>query len=177
MIASIWVVKWLSKSQLVSIMAVFFGCLVSLPSLAQQDPSFSAVSVLMPLDGPDGSTVFNDVSSSPSSFLPVGPVIISKAQSRFGGASGYFGNGGHLYCPNCPVSIEGGSFVNPTSNFTVEMWVYLTGVSAAGTGGVAFGVGDYDAGSGWGAAWSFGVSEFDAVEFSVNASSQDPTKV
>lgn len=93
---------------------------------ADGDGNFSAVSLLLHIDGADGSTVFTDSSAAPKTLARYGNPRISTAQSKWGGASAYFdGNGSKLEVPSNPELAFG------TGDFTVECWVF----SLPATGG------------------------------------------
>ena len=61
------------------------------------DPYYSAVSLLLPMDGTNGSTTFTDSSLNGLTVTAVGNAQISTTQSKYGGASGYFDGTGD-YC-------------------------------------------------------------------------------
>lgn len=86
------------------------------------DPYYSNVSLLLHMDGTNGSTTFTD--NSANSFTPTvnGNAQISTTQSKFGGASCYFdGTGDYLsYADNAAFNISSG-------DFTVECFVYVLG--------------------------------------------------
>lgn len=64
------------------------------------DPHFSNVSLLLHMDGTNGSTTFTDSSPSPKTVTAYGNAQISTAQSKFGGSSAYFdGAGDYLAIP------------------------------------------------------------------------------
>jgi hypothetical protein len=113
------------------------------------DPYFSSVSLLLHMDGSNGSTTFTDSSGTPKTVTAYGGAAISTAQSKFGGAGGYFdGSGDYLSTPSSS------DFNFGSGDFTVEAWVYLNSVSddwfvvsSAGTGGFFFG---NQPGGGWG---------------------------
>jgi len=78
------------------------------------DPYAASVSLLLHMDGSNGSTTFADSSSSPKTVTANGGVIVSTAQSKFGGASAYFNS-----------TTDSLSFADPalgTGDFTIEMW-------------------------------------------------------
>lgn len=82
------------------------------------DPYFAYTSLLLHMNGSDGSTVFQDSSDSSMAIYNYGDSQISTVQSKFGGASAYFdGNGDFLYCPD---NDEVFSFGN--GDFTYEFW-------------------------------------------------------
>ena len=82
------------------------------------DPYFANVSLLLHMDGSNGSTTFTDSSNNAVSVTANGNAQISTAQSKFGGASGYFdGTGDYL---SCTLGAFG------TNDFTIETWVRMT---------------------------------------------------
>jgi hypothetical protein len=61
------------------------------------DPNYASVSLLLHMDGTNGSTVFTDLSPVPKVVTRFGDAQISTAQSKFGGSSAYFdGTGDYL---------------------------------------------------------------------------------
>lgn len=87
------------------------------------DQYFSNVSLLMHMDGSNGSTSFID-SSSFQHAETVTDAQISTAQSKFGGASGYF-NGASWVA----YSQQSQGFTFGSSNFTIEFWMKDSGSS------------------------------------------------
>ena len=84
------------------------------------DVNYNDVSLLLLMNGANGSTVFTDSSNSDlsNSFLGVN---ISTAESKFGGSSAYFdGNGDYL----AVASSSGLAF--DTADFTFEGWANIT---------------------------------------------------
>ena len=101
-----------------------------------RDFNFSSVSLLLHMDGSNGSTTFTDSSSNAFTVTPSNTVSISTAQSKFGSTSGLF-NGGYL-------SISSSAAFGPgTGDFTVECWVYPTTSTAVGG---LINLGSYDSG-------------------------------
>jgi hypothetical protein len=97
-------------------------------SAAATDPDFASVSLLLHMDGTNGSTTFTDSSSSNRTITAFGNAQISTAQNKFGGASALFdGNGDYLTAPS------DASFAFGTGNFTVEGWVYFGNLSTFST--------------------------------------------
>lgn len=85
------------------------------------DPNFSSVSLLLHMDGTNGSTTFTDSSSNALTVTRSGDAQISTTQSKFGGASAYFdGTGDYL------SSASSAGFAFGTGNFTCEAWIYPT---------------------------------------------------
>jgi hypothetical protein len=88
------------------------------------DPYFSNVVLLLHMDGGNGSTTFTDSSPNPKSVTAAGGATISTAQSRFGGASGLFGNPKQLQIPNSTdFNLSGG-------DVTIEAWFYAVTLPA-----------------------------------------------
>jgi len=84
------------------------------------DPYFSSVSLLLHMDGVNGSTTFTDSSLNALSVTASGNAQISTTQSKYG-ASGYFdGAGDYINAPS------GSQFQFGTGDFTVEMWVWAS---------------------------------------------------
>lgn len=84
------------------------------------DTHFRAVSLLLHMDGADGSTVFTDSSSFPKVVAAAGNAKISTAQSKWGGSLMLDGSGDYLYAP------AHADFVFGTGDFTVELWINTT---------------------------------------------------
>ena len=81
------------------------------------DPLFAYNSLLLHMDGTNGSTTFTDSSSNARTVTPFGNAQISTAQNKFGGASGLFdGTGDYLTVSD--LTIGGG-------DWTIEFWIYL----------------------------------------------------
>lgn len=86
------------------------------------DPDFASVSLLLHMDGSNGSTTFTDSSGSPKTVTASGNAQISTAQSKFGGASGLFdGSGDWLSAATIPNI--------GTSDFVIEWWMRIADVS------------------------------------------------
>lgn len=85
------------------------------------DPDFSSVSLLLHMDGTNGSTTFTDSSSNALTATANGNAQISTAQSKFGGASGLFdGSVDNLTVSNAVLNIAS------SGDFTWEGWFYAT---------------------------------------------------
>ena len=84
------------------------------------DPDFANVSLLLPMNGTNGSTTFTDSSSNMLAATVNGNAQISTAQSKWGGASGLFdGSGDYLaYAPSTLFDWSGDS--------TIEAWIRLS---------------------------------------------------
>jgi hypothetical protein len=95
------------------------------PSNGYDDAYYSNVSLLLHMNGANGSTTFTDNSLNAFAVTPVNSAQISTAQSRFGGASGYFdGAGAYIITP------PSNAFNFGTSDFTIEAWVYFVSVAS-----------------------------------------------
>ena len=90
------------------------------------DPNFSSVSLLLHMDGTNGSTTFTDTSSNALTVTPSGNAQISTAQSKFGGASALFDGTGDFLTT---ASTSGVAF--GTGQFTIELWLRLNSLSAS----------------------------------------------
>lgn len=88
---------------------------------AANDPNFANVSLLLHLNGTNGSTTFTDSSGTPKTVLGNNNAQISTAQSKYGGASAIFdGTSDFIYCSGTAPS----DLVFGTGDFTVEFWLY-----------------------------------------------------
>jgi hypothetical protein len=83
------------------------------------DPYWANVSLLLHMDGSNGSTTFIDSSTNQTSITSYGGAQISTAQSKWGGSSGSF-NGSTAYLDTTTQS----PFIL-AGDFTVETWIYL----------------------------------------------------
>jgi hypothetical protein len=109
--------------------------------LAEGDPYFSNVSLLLHGNGTNGSTTIIDSSPSPKTVTAFGNAQISTAQSKFGGASLLFdGFGDYLLSTSS-------DFVLGAGDFTIEAFVYantassyrsIMGITSGGQGGMGF---------------------------------------
>lgn len=78
------------------------------------DSDFSSISLLLHMDGSNGSTTFTDSGPKATSVTANGGVSVSTAQFKYGGASAFF-NG----------TTDSLSFADPalgTGSFTIEFW-------------------------------------------------------
>lgn len=89
------------------------------------DPYFDNVSLLLHMDGSNGSTTFIDSSSNALTLTANGNAQISTAQSRFGGASGYFDGSGASISTTTMTPFQFG-----VHDFTVECWVYVINIGS-----------------------------------------------
>lgn len=91
------------------------------------DPNYGSVSLLLPFDGANNSTVFRDRSNSRKTITVNGNAKVSTAQSKFGGASLLLdGTGDYLSIPSHA------DFLFGTGNFTIEAWVRPAALPTAG---------------------------------------------
>jgi hypothetical protein len=95
-------------------------------SITGGDQYYPSCSLLMHLNGTNGSTTFIDNSPVTKSFTVNGNSQISTAQSKFGGASAYFDGTGDYLSTN-----SSNDFAFGTGDFTVECWIYSSDVSSA----------------------------------------------
>jgi uncharacterized repeat protein (TIGR01451 family) len=82
-----------------------------------KDPYWANVSLLMHMDGANGSNSFADVKGH--SFSLAGAPTISTSASKFGGASGWFNGGSYLYSAYSSAYVFSG-------DFTVELWANIS---------------------------------------------------
>lgn len=75
--------------------------------------------LLLHFDGTNGSTTFTDSSSNALSVTANGNAAISTAQSKFGGASGYFDGTSFIHTPNNPQFLFG------SGDFTIEAQIFF----------------------------------------------------
>lgn len=109
------------------------------------DPYFSNVSLLLHMDGTNGSTAFTDSSGTPKTPTVFGNAQISTAQSKFGGASGLFdGSGDYLqYAANAGFVLDSGDFTTeiqyrPSSTTTDQVLLMQGQPSAISGSGVGW---------------------------------------
>lgn len=91
---------------------------------ANADPSFSSVSLLLHMDGSNGSTTITDSSSSPQTVTARLGSSLSTAQYKFGTASASFSGANNF-------SVPSGSWSDLTGNATIEMWFRPTSIGSA----------------------------------------------
>ncbi|CAB4147554.1 Concanavalin A-like lectin/glucanases superfamily [uncultured Caudovirales phage] len=89
---------------------------------AKKATSSGAVSLLLHMDGTDGSTSIVDSGPNALTVTRVGTPTISTAQSQFGGASLNLPGSSYLTVPNSAVS-----GLNAT-NWTIETWIYMSAI-------------------------------------------------
>lgn len=82
------------------------------------DPDFASVSLLLPLNGTDGSTSFPDESNNGFTVTGFGNAQIDTAQSKWGGSSLLLdGSGDYISVP------DNAAFDFGTGDFTIEFWL------------------------------------------------------
>lgn len=86
------------------------------------DPFFPFVELQLHMDGANGSTVFTDTSSRARSLIP-GVATISTAQSKFGGASGFFPAYQAGYCE----VIGSNNLSLGAGDFRIDAWIFNNG--------------------------------------------------
>lgn len=89
--------------------------------LHTNDPYASSVSLLLPMEGPNGSTTFADVSPSPKTVNRYGNTKISTAQSKWGRGSGYFDGTGDYLTVDSVLTVG-------TGDFCIEGWFRFVGL-------------------------------------------------
>ena len=109
------------------------------------DPDFSSVSLLLHLDGTNGSTTFTDTSSSPKTLTAAGSAQISTAEAKFG--QSLLLNTANDYA-NYLTTPDNVGFQFGTGAFTMEAWIYLISkpknvAAVIATGTASFGAGSY----------------------------------
>lgn len=119
--------------------------LASLWPVVGGDPDFSSVTLLLHLDGTNGSTTFTDTSPSPKTLTAVGSAQINTAEAKFGQSLLLNTANGYANYLTTPDNV---GFQFSTGAFTMEAWIYLiskprniAAVIATGTAG--FGAGSY----------------------------------
>jgi hypothetical protein len=93
------------------------------------DSNFSSVSLLLQMDGSNGSTTFTDSSSNALTATIYGDAQISTAQSKFGGSSGVFDKTADR------LTYANSGFAFGTGDFTIEAWIYSRDVSSVAARG------------------------------------------
>ena len=90
------------------------------------DPDFANVSLLLHLDGTNGSTDFTnaDSSSSPKTVNPEGSAQISTAEAKTGFGQSLLLNDANSYA-NYLSTPDNVGFQFGTGDFTLEAWIYL----------------------------------------------------
>jgi hypothetical protein len=97
------------------------------PALVATDPDFASVSLLLHMDGSNGSTTFTDSSSNAFTGTRYGSLAVSTTESKFGGASAAFSGG---TSQDALDFADNAAFDFGTGDFTLECWAYLNGTPA-----------------------------------------------
>lgn len=88
------------------------------------DPDFASVSLLLPMDGTDGSTSIPDLSNNGFTVSVGGNAQLDTAQSKWGGASLLLdGSGDYISIP------DNADFDFGTGDFTIEFWLRWNSLS------------------------------------------------
>ncbi len=137
------------------------------PRVGYVDPHWDSVSLLMSMDGANGSTTFTDKSANNYVFSTFNGAQISTTQSRFGGSSGFFdGVDDYLVYPGGPPNTAPTNLaIWSTVPFTVECWFRF---SADNNNTVISSL--INVTSGVTTDWSFGPTAFRALKFAFRAS-------
>jgi hypothetical protein len=93
------------------------------------DIYFANVSLLLGMEGANGSTAFTDSGPLGLSVSPVNGPVISTAQAKFGPTSGLFVRSSNQYLT---VPASTGAFTLGTGDFTIEAWVYPSSLPSGG---------------------------------------------
>ena len=112
---------WVSNEQVLAKRAGIW------PAGAGGDPDFANVSLLLHMDGSNGSTTFTDSSSNAFAVTAFGNAQVTTTDPKFGtGALTLDGTGDYL-----TVAADA-DFQFGTGDFTVECWVYVNSVGNTG---------------------------------------------
>jgi hypothetical protein len=88
------------------------------------DPYGGNVSLLLHMDGADGSTTFTDSSTNNFTLTAFGNAQIDTSIKKFGSGAAYFdGNGDYI------VASDSNAFNFGADDFTVEFWIYYSSQS------------------------------------------------
>ena len=90
------------------------------------DPYWSDVIALLHMDGANGSTTFTDETGK--TWGRFSPTAISTAQSKFGGASGYFAGANDKQL----IATPDPDFALGTGDFTIECFIWAASLSTRG---------------------------------------------
>jgi prepilin-type N-terminal cleavage/methylation domain-containing protein len=89
------------------------------------DPDFASVSLLLHMDGSNGSTTFTDSSNGGLTATVVGSAQLSTAQAKFGTASANFNSGSNANITYTSNDLDAAQ----SEDFTWEFWAYVTEVT------------------------------------------------
>jgi hypothetical protein len=93
------------------------------PSTLTGDPFFASVSLLLNMDGSNGSTTFTDLSSEANTVTAYGDAQVSTTAPKFGTGSLLLDGNGDFLAVTSDASLAFG-----TSDFTIEAWIYANTV-------------------------------------------------
>jgi hypothetical protein len=102
---------------------------ITATSAPATDPYFANVSLLLPLDAADGSTIFTDFSPSPLTLTTAGNARIRTAWSKWGGSAG-----------NCDGTGDYATISSPSATlrewwnggaYSIEAWIRMDAVPAS----------------------------------------------
>lgn len=113
----------------------------SITSQVQEHSSDSNTTLLLHLNGSNGSTTFTDDGQIGFSQTANGNVALTTSNKKFGTASATFDGSGDYMTVNIGASPN--NFVHGSNDFTYEAWVYSTGSTSAAQ--VIFQAGTHDA--------------------------------
>jgi hypothetical protein len=100
------------------------------------DPNFANVSLLLHLDGTNGSTTFTDSSSNNLTMNRSGNSALSTTFVKYGTASVVWdGNSDNLFTPFSAL------FTFGTGDFTIEFWSYFNASFNTGSGAILMSIG------------------------------------
>lgn len=110
------------------------------------DPYWDNVSLLLRMDGPNGSSIFVDESRNPATVAAVGGAQMTAVRSRFTTTSGVFGGSG----VRLGLGTGDSRYFFRALDFTIEAWVFRT---SSATGCVVCGQSNLSSAAG--SAWVF----------------------
>ena len=113
----------------------------SITSQLQEHSSDSNTTLLLHMNGTNGSTTFTDDGNIGFSQTANGNVALTTSNKKFGTASADFDGSGDFITVNIGASPN--NFVHSSNDFTYEAWVYSTG--STGAAQVVFQAGTHDA--------------------------------
>jgi hypothetical protein len=117
---------------------VLVGGAATEEDVAPTDPDFASVSLLLHLDGSNGSTTFTDSSNNQFTVTRGGDAQLSTANPKFGTASvKWDGTGDFLRTPS-DVLFEFG-----TGDFTIEFWSYFDSSFDTSAAAILFAIGSF----------------------------------
>lgn len=139
-------------------------CTPVAPRAGYVDPSWQSVSLLMSMDGANGSTTFTDESVNNHTITTYGTAQISTAQSQFGGSSGFFSGtvNDYVALPNNTTTSAPTIISNWwTGSYTLECWM-RSSAFPTGTTPIMFRIQNGISGSQY---WGFGPAVSGTLRF------------